>query len=228
MEQQLNLNTQELTIQDMKALFANDSPLILDIGANDGYDSIRFIEGFPAATIFAFEPDPRAYKKLVRNISHRVEGVFEIAISAQNGISDFYQSTGTPPNPAFAEVMPEGWDQSGSLRKPSDLNTERNPWLQFKEELLTVTTMKLDSWMEQQNLSGEVIDFIWLDVQGAEGDVLDGAEEALKKTRFIHLEYSDGEEYEGQPSLKELEQKLADFSIVQVYAGDVLFRNNKL
>ena len=83
--------------------------------------------------------------------------------------------------------------------------------------------MGLDTWCDENGI--EAIDFIWLDVQGAEMDVIRGGEKVLVKTRYIYTEYSDQELYEGQSPLDQLLNALPAFKIVERYRGDVLLEN---
>jgi tRNA G46 methylase TrmB len=46
-----------------------EAAVILEIGANDGSHTGQLLKLFPRATIFAFEPDPRALAKLKANVS---------------------------------------------------------------------------------------------------------------------------------------------------------------
>ena len=87
-------------------------------------------------------------------------------------------------------------------------------------------TLTLDDWCSQNDIAN--VDFIWMDTQGAEGDVIAGARNILQKTRFLYTEYSNNELYEGQLSLKELLAHLPSFDVIAKYPGDVLLRNRPL
>jgi hypothetical protein len=89
-----------------------------------------------------------------------------------------------------------------------------------------VPTLRLDDWCGENNI--DRIDFIWMDVQGAEGDVIAGASRILKKTRFLYTEYSNNELYEGQLSLKQLLARLPLFDVLATYPGDVLLKNRTI
>ena len=84
----------------------------------------------------------------------------------------------------------------------------------------------LDTWCDKHDI--REIDFIWMDVQGAEIDVFKGGVNTLSKTRFIYTEYSDRELYEGQWNLRKMMKLLKDFDIAIRYPGDVLLKNKKL
>ena len=72
------------------------------------------------------------------------------------------------------------------------------------------------------------IDLIWADVQGAEGDLIEGGRQALARTRYFYTEYDDQELYEGQIPLAKLLSLLPEFEIVPRYRWDVLLRNRAI
>jgi hypothetical protein len=71
-------------------------------------------------------------------------------------------------------------------------------------------------------------DLIWADVQGAEGDLVDGGAETLAQTRFFYTEFSDREWYEGQVSFADLAANLPSFEVVEKFEMDALFRNTNI
>lgn len=196
--------------------------MILEIGCNDGSNIFWFFELFDNPTIHCFEPDPRAINRFENKIGDRKGVVLhKLAISDRNDIVDFYQSDGKPNN---LLNFKGGWDLSGSILKPK-LHLKVYPWCKF-ENKIKVRTTKLDDWIEKSEI--ELIDFIWMDVQGAEWHVLKGAENSLYKIRYIYTEYSNLELYKGQRSLLELNRLLKDFRILKRYSNDVLFVNKNL
>nr|WP_192180199.1 FkbM family methyltransferase [Mesorhizobium amorphae] len=204
------------------SLLQKPNPVILDIGCNDGTDTRRFLRLCPKAQLYCFEPDPRAaarFKKYMRLYLDKVR-LFEIAISNRNGRIDFH--------PSNADGSAKEWDQSGSIRRPKNHLVEHD-WVRF-DRPISVETRKLDDWCSEANLNK--IDFIWMDVQGAESDVIAGGRQTLSNTRFIYTEYSDHELYEGQLSLPAILDLLPSFELVTRYPrgveGDVLLRNTSL
>ena len=99
------------------------------------------------------------------------------------------------------------------------------PWCKFDSKI-TVPVSRLDTWAREHLDDG--IDFIWADVQGAEGDLVAGGIATLAKTRYFYTEYSNEEWYEGQPTLLQLCRDLNNFVIVYRFTTDVLFRNTAL
>jgi len=105
------------------------------------------------------------------------------------------------------------------------------PWghgcriLKFENQVeVAITT--LDLFFEKYELS--LVDFIWMDVQGAELDVIRGGAKALKSVRYLYTEYDDGGLYDGGATLSEISRSLPDFTLLKRYAEDALFVNKNL
>ncbi|WP_025038570.1 FkbM family methyltransferase [Bradyrhizobium sp. DOA9] len=206
--------------QEIASLLQVPCPVILDIGCNDGRDTQRFLELCPDARVYCFEPDPRAVARFRQNkhLARPNVSLTQIAISDRNGIIDFYPSNG--------DGDAKEWDLSGSIRKPKHHLSEYE-WVRF-DASVPVESRRLDDWSDDAGLSAAV-DLIWMDVQGAESDVIAGGQNTLSRTRFIYTEYSDRELYEGQLSLRSILDRLPSFEVVTLYPraveGDVLLRN---
>lgn len=200
-----------------------EAPVILEIGANNGDHTVRFLKLFPRARIYAFEPDPRAIRKFKAQVSDPRARLFEMAIGAVDGEAEFHVSSGLPENmPAHKRAQyPEGWDLSGSLRAPKTHKIVW-PWVKF-EQTIAIPVKRLDTWAQENGV--DRIDFIWADVQGAEGDLIAGGRAALARTRYFYTEYSDHEDYEGQPTLAQITEMLPNFNILRRYRMDVLLEN---
>lgn len=215
----------QFEVDCLPELLGTDSPTILEVGCNDGTETNHFLSLFgEGCRVYAFEPDPRAIKRFRDRVTDPRATLFELAIADREGTTEFYVSDGKPTAPGYEELRPEGWDLSGSIRKPKE-HLKQHPWCRFDQKI-TIKTQSLDNWRRQQQVS--LIDFIWVDVQGAEVDFIRGAAESLKQTRFLYTEYSNSQLYEGQVNLRELLKLLPDFEVVHRYVGDVLLRNKHL
>jgi FkbM family methyltransferase len=209
-----------LTAIEIRQLVGKDDPVIIEVGANCGQTTVELLKAMPSATIFAFEPEPRAIAKFRGAISNPNVHLFECAIGAVNGTTSFFQSSGAEHLLEYRE----GWDQSGSIRRPNS-HLKVWPWVKFEKQI-TVPIMTLDEWSDQHQIT--TADFIWADVQGAESDLVEGAARFLKSSRYFYTEYSNDEWYEGQITLANLLDKLSDFELLKRYAMDALFRNKRM
>lgn len=189
-----------------RRLFAPGAPLVIcDIGACEGEDSVRYARLFPRARIFAFEPLP-ANQALVRaNLARYAVTQAELeplALSDRAGEATFHVSSGRPPA-LFAGANWNYGNKSSSLLAPAGAGPMHG-WLEFKETI-TVPTDTLDAFCARRGLTR--IDFIQMDVQGAEQLVLRGATRMLPRITAVWLEVSRKENYRGQP----LDTELARF-----------------
>ena len=145
-----------------KVLAAN-SETILDIGANIGCTAILF--GELAQNVYAFEPSPTTFSFLEKNIlkSGRKN------VTPQNiGLgAEFLETTLT-----FSPSNRSGGFVSNKTQVEARHVTEK------------ITIRKLDEWANSLDLQSN-IDFIKIDVEGFEGDVLRGAREMLSANKPV-------------------------------------------
>lgn len=210
-------------LNQLPALLGKDDPVILDIGCNDGSDTLQFLKLFKNPKVYAFEPDPRARERFIHNVQDNRVKLFALAVSGADGEADFHMSDGSP-SAEWGEKMPAGWDMSGSIRIPKK-HLDVYPWCTF-DKSVKVQTKMLDTWCDEEGV--QAIDFIWADVQGAEVDLIQGGKKALFKTRYFYTEFGDQELYEGQISLREILKLLPDYKVLYRFStSDVLLKNKR-
>jgi 2-O-methyltransferase len=208
---------------ELRSLFADAEPLVIfDIGSCEGEDAIRYARLFPKARVFALEPLPANLEILRANVArYALDGaitVLDVAASDRSGTATFHVSSGQPDDrPATPD-----WDygnKSSSLLAP-DRHREIFPWITFEGEI-DVTTARVDELCERLGL--ERIDFVHLDVQGAELAVLDGAGRILETVRAIWMEVEAIPLYRGQPVKADVEAFMIDhgFAIEKDTVGSV-------
>jgi len=209
---------------DLKELLRCAGPTILEIGANDGEHTLWFLSTFLEPRVYCFEPEPRAAARFKRKVgTHPNVQLYEVAIGEADGEAIFYRSDGVAEDPSFPR--PEsGWDFSGSLRRPQG-HLVRYPWVKFQETIV-VPRRALDSWAAENRI--EDVDLVWMDVQGAELDVIRGASSTLARTKYLFTEYSDEELYEGQVGFGEILRALPQFRVLRRFSEDVLLQNVEL
>lgn len=181
-----------------------DKLVIFDIGTCEGEDSIRYARLFPNSRIYSFEPLPLNFKKVNENLNkYNISNVFasNIALSNNCGTSYFYVSNGRPEG-----KNEEPWDygnKSSSLLEPADNLKKIHEWLKF-DKTLEIETSTLDKFCNNNNITQ--IDYIHMDVQGAEIMVLNGAEKIISNIKTIWMEVGNVELYKNQPLKTEVEK----------------------
>lgn len=146
----------------------NNNPLIIDVGANIGISVVFFKSIFPNAQIIALEPDKHIFNYLKRNIQSFNYNNIELLNKA-----------------AWTEdtelcFLPDGAD-GGKIVNSSEENTIRIDAINFNT--------LLDKYPK--------IDFLKMDIEGAEDCVFPACEKQLVKIDKIFIEYhskSNGEQ----------------------------------
>jgi len=138
---------------------ANSTPLILDCGANIGLSVIFFKRLYPSCQVIAFEPDAKIFEALQKNL--RPLGL--------SGVELHQQAVWT--SAGFVNFLVEGGD-AGRIAKPED-----------SASLKKVAAVRL------KDLLGRRVDFLKLDIEGAEADVLSDCRKELSNVEYIFVEY---------------------------------------
>ncbi|MDB5280360.1 MAG: noeI [Ferruginibacter sp.] len=213
--------------RDLLKLFKNDEPItILDIGGCEGEDSVRYSKLFPKSSIFVFEPLSQNKKIILENFErYNVKNaeLLNIALSDVKGQQDFYVSSGHPSDKKNDEVWDFG-NKSSSLLPPGRVN-EIVPWLKF-ENTISVTTETLENFINDRKIAS--VDFVHMDVQGAELKVLAGAGKSIKKIKAIWLEVSDLPLYKDQPLRNDVQKFMKEngFYRVKKQENDEMYLNS--
>jgi FkbM family methyltransferase len=189
--------------------FADDAPkTFLELGAHQGTDT-AWMARIPGVTLHAFEPDPRNDVPSAPNVI-----VNRAAVAGHDGRCPLTQS---------AHGWGVEWTHSSSIRRPKN-HLSRYP-VTFGATI-EVEAVTLDQYCRRHGLGP--IDFVWADVQGAEGDMVDGGWATLARTRYLFTAYSDEEMYEGQIGLAEMLRRLPGFRVVEMWDADVLLANTRI
>lgn len=155
----------ELIYREIYKFFSDKpAPVIVDCGANIGLSVYYFACNYPKALIYAYEADPNIFKYLVRNVEQFDTGkiyLFNKAIYDKNTELCF---------------LSEGAD-GGHL-----LSEEDN---RFNSSRIFVDAVDICCVLEQF----EYIDFLKIDIEGAERVVIPHVSAQLRKVKNIFVEY---------------------------------------
>jgi FkbM family methyltransferase len=146
---------------------ANPQPIIIDAGAHIGLTTLYLKKTYPFAHIFAIEPNPEVFPLLEKNIFEnqltQVEAI-QIALSSQKGEIEF-----------FMDETDEQWLSTASFTPGAWTKTQES-------KSVMVSTTTLTQVIEHALGEANDIDFLKMDIEGAEQEVL---MEAGSKLRFI-------------------------------------------
>jgi len=166
-----------------------------------------------------FEPQPKLFELIQKKIIPN-EKAYNVALGSKRENKTMYISH-------REGGFSNGSGASSSLLKPKK-HLQEHPEVTFPEEI-NVEVKTLDDYKIQG------FNFLNIDVQGYELEVLKGGKELLNKIDGMILEVNRDEVYEGCPMIEDIDNFLSDYGIKRVFEfwqsqswGDALYiRENK-
>ena len=170
----------------------NKGYVVFDVGANAGDWTAEVLSQGHDVEIHLFEPIPHVYKKLIQNIDKKVISN-NLAVGQKEEVKTFYYYEANPLLSTF-------------YRR---LDVEKEGWLNPPKEIPVLTTT-IDNYCQRHGIKR--INFIKIDVEGGELDVLYGAKYFLETGRVDYLQFEYGGTYlDSKTTLKEAFEYLQKF-----------------
>lgn len=192
-----------------------DNPkVILDIGSYDFGDSIRFKRKFPDCQVFSIEMSKDNYDKFSPFAEEQGIHTFCLAICHKDGEIGYYQATNV-----------DGVNAQSSILKPGEMyKKDYRSIVSHSEEKLFAQAMTLDTFAEQNCLTGVAVDLLHVDVEGAEYQVFLGMQKLRPKLIFAEFLFDGG--WEGQAKFSDTMNLLQQYGyeLVQNLPHDKIFR----
>lgn len=186
---------------DLQAFVGRAGSVILDVGANVGQSAETYSRIFPAATIYSIEPFPDSYDQLVAKRIPRVKPI-QAAMASVDGQRALHVNADSRAN----SLLPSS--QQGRGIFPEKL-------VQVGE--IQVNLMTLDRLQQQEGFN--TVDFLKIDTQGSELEVLNGGPKLLPSVRVVQVESNFIPQYEGSSTFSEVDLCLreAGFRLYNIY-----------
>ena len=155
--------------------YISETSIVLDIGANIGLHSIYFSGLAKDGSVLAFEPSLATFSILVNNVAHISNIVpINIAMSNEGKIADFFHASDN----AYSSLI----------------DTQRKEIV----SVIKVPCMRVDDVVSGLRL--DRVDFVKIDVEGLEFEVLKGMVEVISKYQpVIFCEIYKGKQSNQQP-----------------------------
>lgn len=180
----------------------NERLAVIDCGARSGTEANKWATLADRVTIYGFEPDEAECARLNSNAQKR-------------GLQHFYfpACLAQKDEQKRKFFIPKRCDSS-SLYQPNECLISRcKQFMEGKiiypkdsfvlDKVIEIPTTSLDTWADANNIKG--VDFIKLDVQGAELDILKGGRKLLQKILGIEVEVEFVPLYIKQPLFAEVD-----------------------
>lgn len=183
-----------LDLEKLTEKYSMDVRGVLHIGAHYGLEN-KVYEKLKYPNRMFFEPSKRAFEILKSNVKGHT--LHNVALGPDTGEMELY-----------IETANQG--QSSSLLKPL-LHLQQYPSITFnsKEIVIVETLDRMVEFKQDYN-------FINMDVQGYELEVLKGARETLPNIDYLMCEVNNAELYEGCCLIEDLDEYLGQFGFSRV------------
>ena len=180
------------------------NPIVLDVGANVGNYSKDILMSNDNVKVFAFEPHPTTFQKLVSNINEKSFKAFNFGVGDVEGkleLFDYDTKDGSSHASLYRDVIKD-------LHKGNPISH-------------TVDIIKLDEFILNENL--DEIDLLKIDTEGNEFKVLIGCINHLKskKIKAIHMEFNEMNII-SKVSFKDFWDLLEDYDFYRILPGGSL------
>lgn len=146
--------------------FEQEPLIIVDIGARGGFERHWSLYG-DEVKLIGFEADPEECEQLNQRASNSGNRFFPVALHQNRGKKEFYV-TAFPNSSGFYRADMEFWQ-----RFPEEV-------LLAVEKTIDIDTVDFDSFASENHIDS--VDFIKLDTEGSELDILKGAIKSLRKS----------------------------------------------
>ena len=198
---------------------------VFDIGSCNGYESLAFRQVLPQAVVAAFEANPINYQKMAANPDLRASRIeiFPYAITNRNGTARFNVADVDYDNPNYEDLQNAG---SSSLLMFEGFKVK---------ETVAVEARRIDEFVMSRYPGLRRVG-LWIDVEGAEFEALEGIAGVRDRVLAVHVETARVPTRLGQKPYPELEALMKSFGFVPMGTnmskgsiwGDVLFVNENL
>ncbi len=158
-------NLQEITLTKFFIRNFEQNSIFYDVGAHSGFYSMLARELIGRGEIHSFEPVPKIFKLLQKNMDLKKEKIFLncSALSKKKGVIDFYEDL-------------EGGGRSTSILLNLTYDPKSPPYKETK-----VPSITLDEYCQKHTKP----DFVKIDVEGGEYNVILGGKELFRNDNPI-------------------------------------------
>ncbi|MFQ6084395.1 MAG: FkbM family methyltransferase [Candidatus Aminicenantia bacterium] len=146
--------------------------VIIDLGASDGFYTLRAREMAPKSKIISVEPNPSGFSNLKRNLkANKVRNVIPVnkVVTSKNGKISFKVVRGAIEIGGVKIFGDRGWLDKKSIKK------------------ISVDSITLETLCKKYKIKD--IDLLKMDVEGNELDILKSSKKVLERVRKVIIEY---------------------------------------
>jgi FkbM family methyltransferase len=198
----------------LKKKFKKNIGLVVDVGAHHGETIAFLIKNFKFKNIFAFEPNQESYQVLKKNINIlKKENILLInkGVGIKNEKKFLLESTDSA-SATFCNFK----NNSSYLKK-------KRFFFKYKKIKKQETQiLNLQTFLQQNKI--KKVDYLKIDTEGYELNVIKGLKKYIKKVRLIHFEHHYDDMYVKNYTFHDIHNYLSRNNFHKVYKLKMFFR----
>jgi len=191
--------------------------IIIDVGAYNGKPYLNQAKKNKNLVVYAFEPNA-SMAAMLKKKSPSNYHVFPLVVSEKDGTIVIHENI----SPQTNSILPFDANKVKLWKKRNKLKAIKT---------VNVESIRLDTFIEREGI--EAIDFLKVDAQGADLQVLKSCGDKLSMVRKVQVEICDIQIYEGGNTLNETVGYMKDHGFKPVKTvqnnqyKDMVFKNEK-
>jgi len=198
----------------LQICIALEPDLSVEIGAHEADFSIALKKAVPNIIAKAYEANPYVFKKYMEMPGDRLQNIdyAHCAICEKTGVIDLH--------------IPRKWSK-GDIQKENLISSVRpRNDQQFDYEVLSVPALTIVDALKDIVFNNAVA---WIDVEGGQKNVLEGADSFLSKASAIYVEVESKQVWDGQSVDDDIARLLKEYQFVPVLRDNLaLFQYNEI
>ena len=193
----ISINTLLAICKDLIGL--ENIKTVFEFGSRYGEDTFTFAKKLTNATIYGFECNPNTLDECKLRVSkHNNIILTEAAVSDSDGTITFYSIN---KDKTKTDHLDGNQGASSTLKASGKYLAEK-----YVQDEVKVKSIRLDTFMKNNNI--DIIDILWMDIQGGELSALKGLGDRISDVKIIYSEVEFVEIYENQPLFYDIKNYL--------------------
>lgn len=189
----------------LKGYIQKENLIVFDVGANVGDYSKEIRGEFPDAIVYAFEPNPNTFEIMTKNLAHLKINCKNLGVSSSSVKQKIYTYLG------------DKTSQHASIYKNVLLDLHKKNRLVEMDSNNTT----LDAFCSDNKI--DVIDFLKIDTEGHELEVLKGAKTMIQENRIGIIQFEFNEmNIISRVFLKDFYDLLTNYNIYRLNSNNLI------
>ncbi len=192
--------------------------IFFDVGGHYGETIVLFNKHFKINNIFCFEASPINYlvlKKKIKKLNNSKIKLYNFALGDKQGETEFNQAFETQ----SSTLLKINNDSKYLDRKRKILSLKGD---RYFEKTFKINMIKLKSFIRENSITK--IDFLKIDTEGYDFNVIKGLEDDISKVKYIYFEHHFHDMFKKEHKFSDINNYLKKNNFEKIFKIKMMFR----